>query len=86
MRRSVSGVAHLGDVAGGEDVLVARAEVLVDEDPAPAVEPGRLGQLLLGQDADRHGHQVAGDLLAVAGLDRHDPAVLDRGCAASSVK
>ncbi len=52
--------------------------MLVDQDAAPAVEPGRLGQLDLGPDAERHGHEIAGDLRAVAGLDADDPAVAGR--------
>ena len=63
-----AGVGGLGDVAGGEDVGVAGAQVLVHEDAAPHGEPGRPGQLDLRAHADGHGDEVAGDRGAVPGL------------------
>ena len=68
-------VDGLGDVAGRVDVVVARAQVLVDEDPAVAGQAGRLGESDARAHADGDGDDLAGDLVAVAGLDGHDPAV-----------
>ena len=45
---------------------------VVDDDAALAVQPGALGQRDVGADADRHHHQVGGELVAV--LEAHAPA------------
>ena len=65
-----AGVGGLGDVAGGVDVGVAGAQVLVHEDPALAREPGRARELDARAHADRGGDDVAGDHVAAAGLHR----------------
>jgi hypothetical protein len=70
------GIAHFGQIARREDVVAARTQVLIDQDPAPAVETRGFGELHLRKDAERLGHQVAGDPLAVFGLDAHDSTVL----------
>ena len=68
------GVGRLGDVAGGVDVGVAGAQVLVHEDPALAREPGRARELDARPHADGGGDEVAADHVAVAGLHGRHPA------------
>ena len=67
-------VGGLGDVAGGVDVGVAGAQVLVDEDAALARQPGRARELHARAHADGDGDEVAGDHVAAAGLHRRHPA------------
>ncbi len=58
-------VVVVGDVADRVDVGVAGAQRPVDEDAVVDVEPGRLGELGAGPDADAEHDRVGGELLAV---------------------
>ena len=65
-----------GDVAGREDVVVARAKVVVDGDTVRDGEPGTDGELVARRGADPDHHQIRGDARPAIGHD-----LLDRGVA-----
>jgi hypothetical protein len=73
-RLVVRSAAHLGDVAGGEHALRARAQVRIRLHASAARQPRRLGEIDLRLYADRHRDEVAGDALAIPRLHRTDMA------------
>ena len=70
--QAVDLAAMLGAFADREDVGIGGAHVVVDHDAAIDVEAGSAGQIDIGADADRHDHEVAGNLAAVG-----EPHALD---------
>ena len=71
---ATAGVGGLGDVAGREDVLLARAQVVVDEDAAAAVQAGSLGKLYAGSTPIATATRSQG-ISSVAGLHGDHPAL-----------
>ena len=68
-------VVGVGDVAGGEDVFIGGAEVLIDDDPVVHGEAGGCGEVAVGGDPHPDEDHVGGDLGSVAQHDCGDGAV-----------